>query len=75
MQSEIIQTIIQKVPLLTEQQQLKILEITDTFLNEKSAENAWGKLKKAVAENKINSGLGDLAEQHDHYIYGTEKRK
>ncbi len=75
MQTEITQTIFQKVPLLSEEQQKKILEMTETFLSDKQASRAWEKLKKAVAENKFDSGLGDLAEQHDHYIYGTEKQK
>ena len=75
MQTEITQTIVQKLPLLNEEQQKKILEITESFLSREANEFAWAKLKKAVAENQINSGLGDLAEQHDHYIYGTEKRK
>lgn len=75
MQTEITQTIFQKIPLLTEDQQQKILEITESYLSSQKTETAWDKLKNAVAENKINSGEGDLAEQHDHYIYGTEKRK
>ncbi len=75
MQTELTRTILKKVPLLSDEQQQKILEITETFLSGKETETAWQKLKSAVAKNKIDSGLGDLAEQHDHYIYGTEKRK
>jgi hypothetical protein len=26
------------------------------------------------ADIRIDSGLGDFAEQHDHYLYGTPKR-
>lgn len=27
-----------------------------------------------LAENAVNTGVTDLAEQHDHYVYGTPKR-
>ena len=74
MHAEITEAIIQKVPLLTEEQQQKLLSITESFLNEAEREKGWSALKKAIAENQINSGLGDLASQHDHYVYGSEKR-
>lgn len=75
MQTELTRTIFQKIPLLTEEQQQKILEITENYLSGEQTANAWGKLKRAIADNKIDSGLGDFAEQHDYYIYGAEKRK
>jgi hypothetical protein len=74
MQTEITQTIIQKVSMLSDEQQRKLLSITESFLNETTTETGWSALKKAIADNQINSGVGDLAKQHDHYIYGTEKK-
>ena len=74
MQTEITQTIIQKVSMLSDEQQRKLLSITESFLNETATETGWSALKKAIADNQINSGVGDLANQHDHYIYGTEKK-
>lgn len=74
MQTEITQTIIQKVPMLSDEQQRKLLSITESFLNETATETSWSALKKAIADNQINSGVGDLANQHDHYIYGTKKK-
>ena len=74
MNTQITQTITRKIPLLTEEQQRKVLELTETFLRGNTTEDAWARLKKAVQENQINSTLGDLASQHDHYIYGTEKK-
>ena len=74
MQTEITQTIIQKVPMLSDEQQRKLLSITESFLNETATETSWSALKKAIADNQINSGVGDLAKQHDHYIYGTKKK-
>jgi len=29
---------------------------------------------KRILERATDLGLSDLAEQHDHYLYGTEKR-
>jgi len=74
MQTDTTQTIFQKVPMLTEEQQKKILEMTESFLSDDSANEAWAKLKETIAENQVETGLGDLADQHDHYIYGIEKR-
>jgi hypothetical protein len=56
------------------EQQRKLLRITESFLNETATETGWSALKKAIADNQINSGVGDLAKHHDHYIYGTEKK-
>ncbi|MDQ3323548.1 MAG: hypothetical protein M3525_14120 [Acidobacteriota bacterium] len=55
MQTELTQTIFQKIPLLTEEQQQKILEITENYLSGEQAANGWGKLKRAIAENKTVS--------------------
>lgn len=74
MQTETTQIIFEKIPMLNEEQQRKILEMTESFLSNDSAKEAWTKLRKAVAKNQIDSGLGDFAEQHDHYIHGTEKK-
>jgi hypothetical protein len=27
-----------------------------------------------LARFRVSTGIGDLAEQHDHYLYGTPKR-
>lgn len=74
MQTDTAQSIIQKVPMLTEEQQKKILEMADSFLSDDSAEEAWTNLRKSISENRVDTGLGDFAEQDDHYIHGTEKK-
>jgi hypothetical protein len=28
-----------------------------------------------LAEHAVDTGIADLAEEHDHYIYGSPKRK
>ena len=35
----------------------------------------WDKLSKFFDENAIETGIPDLAEQHDHYIHGCPKRE
>jgi len=54
-----------------------------TFLEEKEApqklapeqDNEWDVLLKLIEECSMNTGVGDLAHQHDHYLYGTTKRE
>lgn len=54
-----------------------------TFLEEKEApqklaqgqEDEWDVLMKLVGECGVNTGISDLAHQHDHYLYGTTKRE
>jgi antitoxin (DNA-binding transcriptional repressor) of toxin-antitoxin stability system len=36
--------------------------------------NDWNKLFEAIEENQIETGTTDLAHQHDHYLYGINKR-
>jgi hypothetical protein len=37
----------------------------------KRSQDAWDSL----GDNAIDLGVSDLAEQHDHYIYGLPKRR
>jgi hypothetical protein len=50
-----------------------------TFLDEdKKApidyEAAWADLERILKESTIDSGIGDLAHEHDHYLYGSPKK-
>lgn len=65
MQTDTAQNIFQKVPMLTEEQQKKILEMADSFLTSDATQNAWRDLKKAIADNQINFGRGDFADPDD----------
>ncbi|MGH9946289.1 MAG: hypothetical protein ACRD6X_03725 [Pyrinomonadaceae bacterium] len=38
-------------------------------------ENDWQRLMDAIERNQISTGIGDLAHQHDHFLYGTPKRE
>jgi hypothetical protein len=65
---------------LPEQDRQKVLI---TFLDEMpplpadsaSDESAWDQLTQLVQKSQVKSGVGDLAHQHDHYLYGTPKRE
>ncbi|MGH9937409.1 MAG: hypothetical protein ACREAM_14275 [Blastocatellia bacterium] len=54
-----------------------------TFLEEKETpqkfapeqDNEWDVLMKLIEECSMSTGVGDLAHQHDHYLYGTTKRE
>ena len=37
-------------------------------------EDDWQQLLDAIKHSRISTGIGDLAHQHDHYLYGTPKR-
>jgi hypothetical protein len=34
----------------------------------------WEKLRQMIRECAVDTGIGDLAHQHDHYLYGKPKR-
>ena len=38
------------------------------------ADEGWRILLEGIERSRINTGIGDLAHQHDHYLYGTPKR-
>lgn len=35
---------------------------------------SWETLTQLLADCEIDTGVSDLASQHDHYLYGTPKR-
>ncbi len=37
--------------------------------------SGWKRLRKFLDENRIDTGITDMAHQHDHYLYGTPKRE
>ncbi len=59
-----------------------ILEIKNIFEKEKlaieikqenvEANDPWDNLN--IEDIAVDTGIEDLAENHDHYLYGTEKR-
>ena len=52
-----------------------------TFLDEAGAQTPaadhtaeWDALTQLIEDCGIETGIGDLAHQHDHYLYGTPKK-
>ena len=52
-----------------------------TFLDEGHAgpspttdDEAWGALEQLVEDCAVETGIPDLAYQHDHYLYGKPKK-
>lgn len=35
----------------------------------------WDKLRQLIKDSQVDTGIDDLAHQHDHYLYGTPKRE
>ena len=41
--------------------------------NGNGSENGLSDILKFVTENAVDTGLTDMAHQHDHYLYGSPK--
>ena len=52
--------------------QITLIESTKESEDDKSG---LAELFEFVEKNSIETGIGDLAHQHDHYLYGTPKRE
>jgi predicted DNA-binding antitoxin AbrB/MazE fold protein len=35
----------------------------------------WDKLRQLIKDSQVDTGIDDLAHQHDHYLYKTSKRE
>ena len=57
-------------------------DVIITFLNERLKpsvvarvrETDYDSLTKLIGDCQVDTGIEDLAHQHDHYLYGTPKR-
>jgi hypothetical protein len=47
-------------------------ELTDQAKDEEEA--AWDALMQLIEDCTVETGITDLAHQHDHYLYGKTKR-
>lgn len=55
-------------------------EVTSVFDREADMsptvlETGWNALTKLINDCQVDTGIPDLAHQHDHYLYGTPKRE
>ncbi|NJN55847.1 MAG: hypothetical protein HC804_14535, partial [Anaerolineae bacterium] len=39
-----------------------------------AAEQGWQILLESIETYQVDTGISDLADQHDHYLYGKTKR-
>jgi hypothetical protein len=49
-----------------------MLTVKGTFHD--SLDDDWDKLMQLIADNVVDTGIEDLAHQHDHYLRGTPKK-
>jgi hypothetical protein len=59
------------MPEAAETQVDKLTAVTDSD----AVEKGWDSLMELIEQCQIHTGIGDLAHQHDHYLYGTPKRE
>lgn len=52
----------------------KIDAVNGNLPNDTTTELDDDPLLKLIAECAVDTGIGDLAHEHDHYLYGTPKR-
>jgi hypothetical protein len=55
-----------------------MLAIDEQLIKEQSAVEsnlAWDELEQLIERSAVDTGIEDLAHQHDHYIHGTPKRE
>lgn len=74
MQTEITQTIIQKIPMLSEDEQKHLLEEIENFLINKNGDSGETDETRIYSLTFIKSlaidmGVNDLAENHDKYAH------
>ena len=61
---------------LEEGAEVNVIVITPEPENSKQTveDHSWNALTELVNECAIDTGVTDLAHQHDHYLYGTSKQ-
>jgi len=42
--------------------------------NQAASDEGWESMMQLIEECQVHTGIGDLAHQHDHYLYGKPKR-
>lgn len=53
---------------------ITFVEQENTF-EEPIAGSDWEELNQILEDCQVDTGIEDLAHQHDHYLYGTPKRE
>ncbi|WP_313655188.1 hypothetical protein [Planktothrix agardhii] len=73
--NNLLQEAIKKVESLSESEQEKIALLIIEQIKKTEDKNALDEWDLIIQECQINTGITDLAYQHDHYIHGTPKKE
>lgn len=71
-------TTIQLPPNIAPGEHKLVLVIDEQLSEEQPVENrdtSWDKLDQLIDQCTVETGIEDLAHQHDHYIHGVPKRE
>jgi ssDNA-specific exonuclease RecJ len=71
---ELIQAELERVPDDQLEQVYNLLKAFNQKVNHEDASD-WETLEDLLEECKVETGISDLSEQHDHYLHGTPKRE
>lgn len=75
MQTEVVQTIIEKVKILTEEQQEKVLNFVENLEPQrKTLWEMWQKHLKEIPQEELEAIPTDASVNLDHYLYGAPKK-
>jgi hypothetical protein len=55
-------------------QSVIIVFVDEVQRRDDSLDDDWDKLMQLIADNVVDTGIEDLAHQHDHYLRGTPKK-
>jgi len=72
------EALLEVVQLLSDEQKSTLRHALDQESKrpaDSKADQSWSDLLTFIEEAAIDTGIEDLASQHDHYIHGTPKRK
>jgi len=72
---ELIQAELERVPEDKLEQVYSIIKDFNQKAQEEADDDDWEALENLLEECQVETGISDLAQQHDHYLHGTPKRE
>ncbi len=75
MQADVVQTIVEKVKVLSAEQQEKVLEFVENLEPQKRTPwQIWQEQLKDIPEEELDKIPTDASVNLDHYLYGAPKK-
>ena len=75
MQTDVVQTIVEKVKVLSAEQQEKVLEFVENLEPQKRTPwQIWQEQLKDIPEEELDKIPTDASVNLDHYLYGAPKK-